>query len=211
MPERNGFYKVLRLASVYSLWQSIVGSPAAHKKFVAEYLQPQPGEKILDLGCGPGDFLQYLPEYVNYFGCDPNRNYIKTAQNRYKKRGNFWQAGIDAETGLIIPSEVPVCDTVLSMAVFHHLDERQSLQLLRKAQSIVKQTDNGRFVIFDNCLTTPQNKIASWLINHDRGRYPKTDLWFKLELEQLFGKVTINLRTNLLRIPYTIVIIECRL
>jgi SAM-dependent methyltransferase len=178
---------------------------------VEDYLKPRPGEKFLDLGCGPGDFVVYLPQNAFYCGCDPNPNYIQKAKEKYGHKGQFWVAGIDAERGLAIPEDVPACDTVLSMAVLHHLDERESSQLLDTAINLLEKTPGGRFVIFDNCLTDQQNKIAAWLIRHDRGRYAKTEQWYRERLGALFGSVEINVRTDLLRMPYTFIVAECRL
>lgn len=58
--------------------------PAADK-----YLRPEPGYSILDIGCGPGDILQYLPS-INYVGFDINRKCIEAARRRFGDKGTFF-------------------------------------------------------------------------------------------------------------------------
>ncbi|NTU42347.1 MAG: class I SAM-dependent methyltransferase, partial [Nitrospirales bacterium] len=44
------------------------------------------GSKILDFGCGKGDFSAFLKERgidVRYTGCDINRNFISLARRKY--------------------------------------------------------------------------------------------------------------------------------
>ncbi len=44
------------------------------------------GKKVLDYGCGKGDFFQFLKEkniHVDYTGCDINRNLISLARQKF--------------------------------------------------------------------------------------------------------------------------------
>lgn len=57
------------------------------------------GSKILDFGCGKGDFLQYLEERglkTDYMGCDINAHLISLAKKKYPS-GRFTVFDIDKD------------------------------------------------------------------------------------------------------------------
>lgn len=64
---------------IYRFFIKLVGSGKARKNFV-EKLGLKAGDKILDIGCGPADILEYLPETIEYIGFDSNKDYINVAK-----------------------------------------------------------------------------------------------------------------------------------
>ena len=48
----------------------------AWETYLAEYVKPVRGEKVLDIGCGPADILAQLPD-VDYTGLDISPDYIE--------------------------------------------------------------------------------------------------------------------------------------
>jgi ubiquinone/menaquinone biosynthesis C-methylase UbiE len=80
MKPRDGIYFLLTLPSVYRVFRNIV---VGHG-YVSEHGRPVPGEKVLDIGCGPGKILEKLPT-VDYLGFDINHKYVEAAQKRF-----FW-------------------------------------------------------------------------------------------------------------------------
>ena len=71
------FYRTLRILS-----------RGGRSKYVRDYVRPVAKDKILDIGCGPADILNYLPD-VDYTGFDSNPKYIVAARKRFDNRGNF--------------------------------------------------------------------------------------------------------------------------
>lgn len=53
-----------------------------HFRAVRRYL-PEGPKHLLDVGCGHGDFCQWLPSGYSYRGIDQNRNAIRTARRLY--------------------------------------------------------------------------------------------------------------------------------
>jgi SAM-dependent methyltransferase len=94
MSERNGIYKILRNPAIYTFYQYLVGAPKMHRRFLDECLRLKKGDRILDLGCGPGDFRNYLPDWVEYYGCDPNPAYIAAAKEKLQNAGGGGGGGI---------------------------------------------------------------------------------------------------------------------
>src|SRR5947209_933424 len=80
---------VLKFAPAYELFSRIVGGTKSTTIYLKEYVKAQPGEKILDLGCGPAGVLNYL-DGVNYTGLDISPEYIESAQKQFGNRGRFW-------------------------------------------------------------------------------------------------------------------------
>ena len=81
MKPPDGLYSLLTLPSVYRLFGNIVGGDA-YRVYISEYVRPVTGEKVLDIGCGPGDILENLPD-VDYLGFDINPKYVEAAQKRF--------------------------------------------------------------------------------------------------------------------------------
>jgi hypothetical protein len=61
---------VLAIPAAYQLWFNVVGGPARAKVLVNEYFQLGVGARILEIGCGPGTIVRYLPS--EYLGFDLN-------------------------------------------------------------------------------------------------------------------------------------------
>jgi len=84
MKPRDGLYFLLTLPSVYRLFSTIVLGDG-YRIYISEYVRPVPGEKVLDIGCGPGDILENLPA-VDYLGFDINPKYVEAAKKRFGHR-----------------------------------------------------------------------------------------------------------------------------
>src|SRR5689334_2036411 len=83
----NKLSSVLSIPAGYRLFSRLVRGDA-WETYLSEYIKPTPGEKVLDIGCGPADILDYMPE-VNYTGVDLSPEYIDAAQKRFGSRGRF--------------------------------------------------------------------------------------------------------------------------
>lgn len=213
MSERTGIYSILKVSWLYDFWHYCVGANDAFRTFSREYLRPEWNEKILDIGCGTGKFADFLPENTGYMGCDMNASYIETARATYPKRGPFWQARLERRQLFMLPECVPKdYSVVLSCCVGHHLNDEEFLRLMETAHNLLTISSTpSRFVLYDNCLTNEQSTFSRWLTLQDRGRYPRhyesqVDL-----LNKYFASVTAQVRTDLYRLPTSIIIAEAKL
>jgi len=77
----RSFRSILAAPAAYRLWWKLVGGPAWAQVLVQEYIQPMPGAHILEIGCGPGTILRYLPQ-SEYLGFDLSSKYIAMAKKR---------------------------------------------------------------------------------------------------------------------------------
>ncbi len=193
----------LRLPASYRLFRWLVGGELVWKIYLAEYVKPAPGEKVLDLGCGPADILDYLPA-VNYTGLDISPEYIDSAKKRFGSRGRFLcgdvgRAAIEGEQGTF--------DLVLATGVLHHLDDAQATKLFDLARLALRPA--GRLVTFDGCYVPRQSRIARWLLTKDRGKFVRTREEYLRLASARFPQVEPHLRHDLLRLPYTHLIMRC--
>jgi 2-polyprenyl-3-methyl-5-hydroxy-6-metoxy-1,4-benzoquinol methylase len=179
--------------------------------FLREYVRAKPGDRILDIGCGPGDIVSYLPN-VEYIGFDASQEYIKAAQarfdqSRYANRVQHRPTFICEQVSTTTLKERSYFDIVLAMGILHHLDEVEALQLLHLAQAALKP--GGRLITIDPCFVEKQSPLARYIISRDRGQNVRTQEGYFAIASQVFSTITVSIRHDLLRIPYTHLILEC--
>ena len=194
---------LLSYTFTYKLLTSIVLSPDVRRSIVKRYIRPKENDIILDIGCGPADVLEYLPGSVKYVGFDSNGKYIKNAKRRFKSRGQF----ICLDLNNRLPETFTSYDIVLAFGVLHHLNDKEAMRLLEFSFSVLKH--GGRLVTFDNCYMDDQSCIARYIISKDRGRYVRKESQYKNLVSQCFSNFKTTIHHDLLRIPYTHIIIEC--
>lgn len=196
--------KILSHPTIYTTYQKIVGGYRARKLFVENNVNAKVGQKILDIGCGPGDILDFLPN-VDYTGLDLDANYIEQAKKKYGKRGRFICAGVD-DLDFNTTSKF---DIVIAAGVLHHLDDKQCFNLFSIAKKALKL--NGRFISFDGVYIPNQNKIAKYFLQKDRGQFIRTQSEYEKLTKSMFSSVESNIDEQYFYIPYTSIIMTCRL
>src|SRR3979409_1554462 len=138
----GGLRRPLANAGIYSIVQRALGADNVRHKFVHEHLRPRQGERILDLGCGPGDILELLPA-VEYVRVDNSPAYIEAAQERFGDRARFICA--DVRELSLDPTER--FDAAISIGVVHHLDDAGAAGMVALAAGALRPY--GRLVTID--------------------------------------------------------------
>ena len=164
MGNSQGIRSILSLPWVFRLFQASVGQSRLMSTFLQSYAQVKPHVRLLDVGCGTGDVLEYLPQ-VKYTGVDISKVYVASARRRYPDRGTFL-VGDAASLVHIVNAKF---DTILAIGVLHHLDDEQVQALFRAAGSMLAA--GGRIATIDPVFVFSQSQIARWIISKDRGRY----------------------------------------
>ena len=193
---------LMSFPNVYSRVTLFLRGEKAIRIFITEYVRPQAGDKILDIGCGPGDALQFLPD-VEYYGFDMDPGYIETAKKRYGSRGKFYcrKVSLDAVEG----SER--FDIVLTMGVIHHLNDEEARQLFELAYQLLKP--GGRLVTYEGCYLPGQSYAEKFFLDIDRGRFIRTEPAYRELISRRFSQVTSVIRHDLLWIPYATIVFTC--
>jgi len=202
MQERTtGAFSILSRPGAYSLLQRLLDGSKSLSLFVQDHLRPQPGDRILDIGCGTGEILDHLPE-VEYVGIDINRRYIEAARERYGDRGEFHQIDVrDAQ----FPSGS--FNIVSAVALLHHLDDEGAASVFELGSGVI--TDSGRMGTVDPTFTHDQDRLARWVISKDRGACVRGPQDYADLAQPFFDRVEVVVREDMLRVPYTHAILEC--
>lgn len=204
MPEiTKGLRSILSLPRAYRALQSMLGGDERRNQWVRQYVRPEADDRLLDIGSGPGEILAYLPT-VSHFGFDADPTYIQAAIDRYGSAGTF-ECGLVTED---VVSGLEPFDLALSVGVLHHLTDDESRALFRLAHVALRP--GGRLICMDPAFTPDQSRIARQLIRWDRGQNVRRPLQYRALATSVFDDVTLTVRHDLLKLPYTHAILECR-
>ncbi len=192
---------VLAFPAVYKLWGHLVGGSTSARALVNEYIRPEADARILEIGCGPGTIVPYLPQ-SGYLGFDLSAEYIEEARRR------FPQAKFICErVSKFSLAQQHGFDLVIAIGIIHHLDDAEAKQLFEIAREALKP--GGRLVTVDGVFTSDQSPVARWFLARDRGEYVRSEQEYVRIASQVFGSVEPAVRHDLLRIPYTHLILNC--
>jgi cyclopropane fatty-acyl-phospholipid synthase-like methyltransferase len=183
------------------LFRRLVGGDL--DRYVSEFVKPRPGDKVLDIGCGPGDMLGAL-HGVDYLGLDISPEYIEAAQRRFGAAGRFLVADVGAAT---VGEERGQFDIVLATGVLHHLDDERAARLFELARLALKP--GGRLITYDGCYVPEQSRMARWVLSQDRGKFVRNRDEYVRLASAYFPTIRHHVRHDLLHIPYTHLIMYC--
>jgi SAM-dependent methyltransferase len=196
------FRSVLSHPWIYDSFQNIMGARSGRRDFSTNFVRAYPGSRLLDLGCGTAQILDYLPEGVDYWGYDINPEYIAAAQTKFGGKGRFACRLLEeSEMARILPFDI-----VLAIGLLHHLDDDTARNVLRLARLGLKP--GGRFVSIDPVFVADQNPIARVLISRDRGQNVR-DAEDYLALARHEFHLVEGMVRHRIWIPYTHWIMEC--
>ena len=196
-------HTILDFPRIFTAFTRIVGGDVL-TVLVDRYIRPEKGDHILDIGCGPADVLSYLPQ-VEYVGLDINSAYINHARKRFGDKGRFIAQRVSQ--GVIKEVSPSGFDTVLAKGVLHHLDDNEAIQLFELARSALKPA--GRLITFDGCYVKDQSRLTRFILSRDRGKYVRTRQEYLGLASTLFKHINVSIHHDLIRIPYTHIIMEC--
>jgi cyclopropane fatty-acyl-phospholipid synthase-like methyltransferase len=193
--------RILASPTLYQFWWNVVGGPAHAKVLVNEYIQPDIGTRILEIGCGPGTIVNYLPT-SDYLGFDLSSEYIKLAQKRFPK-ARF----ICERVSQFSLAKERSFDVVLALGIVHHLEDAEARQLFQIAHDAL--VPGGKLVTIDGVWSDDQSATARWLLASDRGQHIRSASEYLGIASQVFSDIRPSVRHDLLRIPYTHLILQC--
>jgi SAM-dependent methyltransferase len=200
----SGLRAVLSNARVYDFVQNALGVRKYRREIVRAHLHPgQAPLHILDVGCGTAEILAQLPE-CTYVGVDMSAEYIEAAQHRYAGRGTFLCTSVADAAFRSWDGQFHVA---LMLGLLHHLEDDEVLSLFRNVGPSLAA--GGVVVTVDPTLAPETHALGRWLVSRDRGRNVRSPSGYEALARRAFHEVSLTLRHDLLRVPYSHAILEC--
>jgi SAM-dependent methyltransferase len=195
---------VLGSPLIYQTYQRAGGFFGARLRAIKACLPLKPGERIVDIGCGPGFIVECLPPGIIYSGYDTNAKYIEYATARFGGKGTFICNLFDSETAR---AHGPA-DVVMMNGLLHHLDDRE----LDATLAVIKEVlaPGGRVFTLDGCFANGQSSIARALLKSDRGKFVRNEEQYRSLMEKHFASVDVLIDHHLSWIPYTWIVMVGR-
>jgi SAM-dependent methyltransferase len=200
----TGPWRALSIPRFYSRVQDSLAVPGTRAEIAARYIRARRGDWVLDVGCGPADILRHLPD-VHYVGIDRDARYLAAARQRHGHLpgARFVQMDVTA----LSQEWSGRFDVALAQGLLHHLGDQQVVSLLQTLKSLLKP--GGRLLTVDPTWTPDQGLVARLLISSDRGRFVRSPDEYERLARHAFSHVDLHLRNDLMRLPYTHLIMEC--
>lgn len=201
MQREHGAWALLSAPVLYSALQRTLAGDRVRQVYVDGHIRPEPGLNILDVGCGPGDIAPFM-RGARYTGVDLSSDYIKRAKARFGHLGTFYVSDV-ADLSKIVDEKF---DVIVATGLLHHLDDSEVAKLLGDMTRLLRT--GGRVVTIDNVFIDRQNPLARFVISMDRGQNVRRREAYEALFHGVFGQVQGAIYHDLLRIPYTHVIVE---
>ena len=202
--------KILFSLLEYPLWykisQKVFNKNNLYKILAQEYLQLKGSESILDIGCGTANVLDVFREKITYVGFDSNLKYIKYAiKNTIQSKHTVKLFNQMIETATV--TKFGAFDFVIAVGVLHHLDDNAALDLFKIAFDALKP--RGKLITIDPTWNISNSWISKFLTSYDRGQYIRDSKQYKVLGQQVFKKISMNIREDLIRVSQSNCILVC--
>ncbi len=180
--------RLLEVPWIYNTFQKLAGAERTRREFVAQYIAPLKGQRVLDVGCGPATNLNWWPEGVQYVGCDLSDEYIEFAKKKFGNRGEFYAAPV----GKLNDLGLKPFDAVIAMALLHHLTDDEVRTFCDEALSVLKP--GGMLITLDPSYADGDSWLTRLFTSKDRGRYVRTAEEYQKLLGTRFVRQTCHVK-----------------
>jgi SAM-dependent methyltransferase len=199
--ERSGFWSILESPLVYETFHHLIGARRWLKRFADSTIRARAGDRVLDIGCGPGALLNCLPD-VTYIGIDRNASYIERARRAYGDRGQF----ICDDVANFGAHGVSAMDIAVAYGLLHHVDDVTAAGLLSAVAAALKP--GGRLITVDPCYHPSQSAITLFVVSHDRGRHVREFDHYRKLVAAAMPQAEASFVTGHFPFPHAVCIVE---
>jgi cyclopropane fatty-acyl-phospholipid synthase-like methyltransferase len=187
----------------YRSFKTLIRAEKATEVMAREYIRAQPGQRLLDVGCGDGDIRPHLVD-VDYTGVDFNDDYLRVAEHQVDEHTRF----LNADVASLAEHGLGPFDCAIAVGLLHHLSDEECTTLLDAVHDAL--VPGGRFVSFDPVFTPAQRTSARLLVALDRGRHARDVAGYRRLFDDRWKVEAQTVRNDLLPFPYSHAIFETR-
>jgi ubiquinone/menaquinone biosynthesis C-methylase UbiE len=143
--------RVLHAAASYDLlvWLFTLGRERAFREKILRLARLEPGDSVLDVGCGTGSLAIVAKRQVGtagmVHGIDPSPEMLARADNKARKAGI--EVGFTNAAAQALPFPDAQFDVVLSTLMLHHLPRKGRQQCVGEIRRVLKP--GGRVLAVD--------------------------------------------------------------
>lgn len=151
-----------------------------------------PTDSIMDIGCGSGQFLSLIAEFIkpqSLYGIEISQELINNAQQLLGKYKKNITISLNLYNGREFPDSVKNCNVIFLNDVFHHVPRKQQFSFLKELHNkinpgtklIIKDIDKSNWLVLCNKM---HDLILSQEISHE--------VRFK-DLQQMLNSIGFNI------------------
>ena len=192
---KNQIYNFINNPLIYKIIQGIMSGTSLRNSIIKKNIKKS-NLKILDIGCGPAQILEHIPQ-CDYYGYDIDNRSIQYAKKKYHQKNYHFYCKKFNKTEL---KKLPKFDFIIFFGILHHLSNKEVYEILKLCKKIMKK--NSKLLTEDPILLENQNVIAKFLIKKDRGLNVRDKQEYINLLKKHFKKIK-NKVTHQYFIPYT--------
>jgi SAM-dependent methyltransferase len=195
-------YNLINHPIVYKIVQKIMSGTSFRKKVIVKNIFKEK-VKILDIGCGPAEILDYVPN-AEYYGFDIDKRSINFARKKYQNDNHHFFCKRFVKKDL---KNIPKVDYVILFGIIHHLTDLEVKKILYLCKLAMKK--NAKLLAVDPIYINKQNIIAKFIVSKDRGMNVRTKNQY-LKLARTNFKSIKSVITRQQFIPYTWFSMKCK-
>ena len=192
---KNQIYNFINNPLIYKIIQGVMSGTSFRNSIIKKNITKN-NLKILDIGCGPAQILEHIPQ-CDYYGYDIDRRSIQYAKKKYYQKNYHFYCKKFNKTEL---KKLPKFDFIIFFGILHHLSNKEVHEMLKLCKKIMKK--NSKLLTEDPIFLKNQNVIAKFLIKKDRGLNVRKKQQYINLLKKHFKKIK-NKVTHQYFIPYT--------
>lgn len=186
---------LLAQVPLYVALQKAVGADALRYRCL-DAARLQPGDVVVDVGCGPAYYFERLPQPIDYHGFDTDQRYIGWARSKWgSDRAQFHVGAFDADAARGLPTP----NAILLLGLLHHLSDQDSRDLLELCARTL--APGGRVVSVDTAFVPGQGRLSRWMSENDRGEHVRYPEQFEALAAPFFGGAETEIVSGTGRIP----------